>query len=528
MPWSERERAVLDGLFRFTPGWGRLVGDHRFDGVVADVSAGAIGARLEEIDRQLRILTEPDHLTADQDVDRRALQAQLQTSAFELRELQLHRRDPMFYAGGLELDVSPYIKRNYAPLPERLHGLRRHLDAFAGYLEAARANLDAALPRPNLEIALQALDGTVAFLNKEVRAAAQDDGPTLAATERAAVLVGDFSAWLRTRQPQAHDDYALGQDRFLRYLKTRELIDRDLATLERMARDDLERNTARAVEVAERVAPGEGIAGAVRALEAHHPSVPSMIEDTAAMLEGIRSFLIERRLVTVPSEVRCRVSPTPSFYAYISAALDSAGALETRATESYYYVTVPTPEWGAQRTEEWLRYLNYAALENISIHEAYPGHYLQALHERRARSLTRKVLWIQSTGEGWAHYAEEMMIEAQYSADPRHEMAQLMDALLRDCRFLCALGLHCQGMPMEEAIRIFIESGYHSALPAQREATRGAWDPLYLNYTLGKLLIYELRRAMEKRPGHSLLRFHDDFLACGNLPIPLIGELLQA
>ena len=526
--WSEREHEIVDALFRFSPGWGRLVGDHRFDGVVGDVSGTAVAARLEEIDRQLRMLDQPDHLGRDDDVDRRALQAQLATSRFELVELASHRRDPMFYAGGAELDVSCYIKRDYAPLGERLEALRRHLDGVPGFLEAARSNLEQALPRPSLDVALEALEGFVTFLNQEVRTAARDDATTLAAIERAARAVGDFAAWLGSHRPQAHDDYALGTDRFLRYLETRELIRRDLPTLERMARDDLARNTARAAEVAEMIAPGEGIAGAVRALETHHPSVDTLIADTAAMLEGIRDFLIEHRLVSIPSEVRCRVSPTPSFLAYISAALDSAGALETVATESYYYVTVPTREWGKARTEEWLRYLNYSLLANVSIHEAYPGHYLQALHERRARSLTRKVLWIQSTGEGWAHYTEQMMVEEQFSRDPKHEMAQLMDALLRDCRFLAAVGLHCHRMPMDEAVRLFTEQSHHSELPAVREATRGAWDPLYLNYTLGKLLICELRQSFEASTGGSRQRFHDDFLACGNLPIPLIAELLHA
>lgn len=524
--WKEREREVVDGLFAFAPGWGRAAGDHRFDGVVGDVSGTAVAGRLEAIDRQLRLLDQPDRLSREDDADRRALRAQLATSRFELVELETHRRDPMFYAGGLELDLSPYIKREYAPLTERLDALRRHLAGLPGYLEAARSNLDDALPRPSLEIALQALDGLLDFLNREVRAAAHEDGATLAAIDPAARAVRDFGGWLRARLPEAHERYALGTERFLRYLRTREMIERDLPALERMVKTDLARNTARAAEVAEMIAPGEGIAGAVHALEALHPSVDTIISDTTVMLEGIRSFLIERRLVTIPSEVRCRVAPTPSFLTYVSAALDSAGALETVATESYYYVTVPTPEWGEARTEEWLRYLNYALLENVSIHEAYPGHYLQALHERRAGSLTRKVLWIQSTGEGWAHYVEQMMVEAHYRDDPKYELAQLMDALLRDCRFLAAVGLHCHGMPMPEAVRLFIDAGYNSELPATREATRGAYDPLYLNYTLGKLLIYELRQAIAARRGFSLQRFHDDFLACGNLPIPLIAELL--
>jgi hypothetical protein len=526
-PWAELEQAVIDGLFRFSPELGRLCGDHRFDGVLADVSRPAIQARAHEIRGHLGELESAAGLSFDHDIDRRALQAQLRASLFELEELRTPFADPLYYAGGVsQLDVSAYIKRSYAPLSHRLASLRRHLSQYSGFLEAARANLTGPLPRPHLEIALQAVNGQVEYLHSEVSRAAREDPATLAAVGTAADQVAAFAAWLEEGKSRAHDDYALGSERFTAYLRTRELVDRSLEDLERMVQADLDRNTARCREVAALIAPSGAIRDALADIESRHPSASSIIEDVGGMLEGIRRFLIEHDLVSFPSDVRCQVRPTPSYYAYISAALDAAGALETVATESYYYVTVPGADWGPERTEEWLRYLNIAVLRNISIHEAYPGHYLQALHERQANSLTRRVLWVQSTGEGWAHYAEQMMVEQHFSEDPRHELAQLMDALLRDCRFLVSLQLHCHGLPMAEAVRLFKEKAFISELPATREALRGAWDPLYLNYTLGKLLILELRRSRQGRSGFSLKRFHDDFLRCGNLPVPLIAELV--
>lgn len=526
-PWAAIEQAVLDGLFRFSPDWGRTVGDHRFDGVVADASQTAIQARADEIRHQVLELEAATGLPQDQDVDRRALLTQLRASLFELDVLKTPTVDPLYYSGGAsQLDVSAYIKRSYAPPPERLAALRRHLSQLPGFLEAARSNLTGPLPRPHLEVAHQAATGHVDYLHTEVSRAAMNDPATLAAVSAAADEVDRFAGWLRRCLEQAHDDYALGTDRFRAYLKTRELVDRDLAGLERMATEDLARNTARCHEVAAMIVPSGDIREALADIESRHPTVSSIIDDVSGTLEGIRTFLIEHDLVSFPSEIRCLVRPTPSYYSYISAALDAAGALETVAAESYYYVTVPDADWTPARTDEWLRYLNHAVLGNISIHEAYPGHYLQALHERQASSLTRRVLWVQSTGEGWAHYVEEMMVEQRFSPDPRHELAQLMDALLRDCRFLVSLDLHCHGRPMPEAIRLFMDRAFLSELPATREAMRGAWDPLYLNYTLGKLLILELRRARQSRPGFKLRGFHDAFLACGNLPIPLIAELI--
>jgi hypothetical protein len=527
--WGAVEREVAEGFFRFSPSHAREAGDHRFDGVVGDVSNTAIRARVEEIDRHLDRLGNLERLSQHQDVDRRALVAQLQASRFEFTELRRPLREPMFYAGfGTELDVSPYLKRNYAPLSERLAALRHHLAGYDGYLEAARDNLEPSLPRPNLEIAIQAVAGQVEYLDGEVRRYAQGDPETEQATERAATQTRAFVSFLQGRAKDAHDHYALGEDRFLRLLRTRELVHMDVSSLQQMVGADIERNRAAAADAAELLAPGAGVHEALQRVQDHHPTATSIIDDVAVMLEGLRSFILERDLVAIPSEVRCRVQPTPSYAAFITAYMDCAGPLETTARESYYYVTVPTPQWGAAKSEEWLRHLNYAVLQNTSVHEAYPGHYLQSLHERRSGSLTRQVFWSYANVEGFAHYCEQMMLDAGYADDPGVKLAQALDALLRDCRFLSAIGLHCQAMPMAEAVDIFRSIGFLTELPATREAMRGAWDPLYLNYTLGKLLIMDLRQNLQQQNGdYSLRRFHDAFLGCGYLPIPLIRELLS-
>jgi hypothetical protein len=525
--WAAAERQVIEGFFRFSPTHARYVGDHRYDGVVGDFSKTALRARVAEVDQQLATIGELQGLTRDQSIDRRALTAQLQATRFELTELRLPFREPMFYAGPSELDVSFYLKRPYAPLGERLGALRRHLLGYGGFLEAARDNLETTLPRVNLEIAIEAAEGQVDYLETEVRVAAREDTQTLKAIESAAHQTRDFAELLKARRATADEAYALGEERFLRLLGLRELVQLDVADLERMVRADIERNRAAAEAAAEQIAPGEGVQAAVTQIENHHPTAASIIDDVAAMLVRIRAFIVEHDVVSLPSNGRCLVQPTPKYAAYISAAMDNAGPLETVATDSYYWVTVPGSDWDEAKSEEWLRYMNYATLEGTSIHEAYPGHYVQGLYERHAASPTRKLFWTYTTGEGFAHYVEEMMLEIGYSKDPKLRLSQHLEALLRDCRFLVALGLHCQGMTMPEAIRVFESVGFMSELPATREANRGAWDPMYLNYTLGKLLILELRSDMQRRSGYTLKSFHDAFLGCGAMPIPLIRELIS-
>ena len=525
--WAASEREAIDGFFRFSPTHARYVGDHRFDGVVGDLSRSAITARVAEIDRQLSTIGELRGLDRDQAVDRRALVAQLQGARFELTELRLPFREPMFYASASELNVSFYLKRPYAPFGDRLAALRRHLLGYGGFLESARDNLEVALPRPNLEIAIGAIEGQIEYLDGEVRAAVRDDAEALEALEIGLRQTRDFADFLKARRATADDAYAVGEERFLRLLGLRELVELDVTALDRMVRTDIERNRAAAEAAAEQIAPGEGVHAAVARLEDQHPTATSIIDDVAKMLERLRAFILERDVVSLPNNGRCVVQPTPSYAAYISAAMDSAGPLEPVETDSYYWVTVPGADWDAAKSEEWLRYLNYATLEGTSIHEAYPGHYVQGLYERRAASLTRQVFWTYTTGEGFAHYVEEMMLEVGYSTDPKLLLAQRLEALLRDCRFLVAIGLHCQGMTVPDAIRLFESVGFMTELPATREATRGTWDPMYLNYTLGKLLILELRQDFQRKTGSSLKRFHDAFLGCGPLPIPLIRELIS-
>src|SRR5712692_1718474 len=208
--WAEIERKVFDGFFRFSPGYGRRVGDHAYDGRVGDASASTVKSRIREIDQQLGLLEGQTGLSRDQDVDRRAIMAQLRAQRFELGDLREPFRNPLFYAGwGTELDVSVCIKRAYAPLPVRLAALRLHLEGYPGVLEAARSNLEPSLPRPNLEIAIEATEGFSQYLASEVTAVARDHAQTVAAVGRAIPQLDAFAAWLRSRLPQAHDDYAL-------------------------------------------------------------------------------------------------------------------------------------------------------------------------------------------------------------------------------------------------------------------------------------------------------------------------------
>ena len=249
------------------------------------------------------------------------------------------------------------------------------------------------------------------------------------------------------------------------------------------------------------------------------------------MLEAIRQALIDFDVISVPSEDRCQVIETPAYMRYAFAAMDSAGALESKATESFYYVTPVDEDWNDTQREQWLSNFNYETLKVISVHEVYPGHFVHNLHNRYGRPLPliNRAATSYAFSEGWAHYTEQMMLETEYGAgQPALLLTQLLEALVRNCRFVCSIRMHTEGMTVDEATKFFMDNAYMGELPARREALRGTFDPGYLNYTLGKLMILKMREDYRKKrgSGYSLKDFHDQLLSFGGPPLPLVREAM--
>jgi uncharacterized protein (DUF885 family) len=239
---------------------------------------------------------------------------------------------------------------------------------------------------------------------------------------------------------------------------------------------------------------------------------------------------VDRKIVSIPSEVRPIVTETPPYArAGGFAMMETPGAYETKATEAFYYVTPPEKEWPAKQKEEHLRLFNRPVMQMITIHESWPGHFLQFLYARQFPTKTRKLAYCSTNVEGWAHYSEQMMVEEGFgNGDPKIKLAQLSEALLRDCRYVVGIRLHTKGMTIEEGTRLFMDKGFSERQVALEETRRGAYDPTYLYYTLGKLMIYKMREDYRKAKGsgYSLEGFHNEFVRQGGLPIPLMRRIM--
>ncbi|MCI4347108.1 MAG: DUF885 domain-containing protein [Thermoplasmata archaeon] len=531
------ERAVIDHVFALQPGYGVFLGLHEYDGLIPDYSRSATDRWLAGADRLSRSIAalDPETLSASQRLDRMLLELLLAGPCFDLRDSRDLDRNPMAYVGSISL--TPYLVREYAPAAARVEAIVRTLVGVPRLLETGRGRLEARLPEPFLRLAL-AIGGGLSSHFGEAEEFARRHGDTLGAqvaevrpeAERA---VTEFLARVRDDwTPKATAEFALGSERYQRLLWVREGITTPFSEILAQGQNDLARNQARLAELARTARPSTTVPHLLENLYVDHPGASELVPTAQRYVTETRQFIVDKELATIPEPDTCRVEETPTYGRALStASMNPPGPFDTQGDEGIYFVTPVDAAWPLPRQEEWLRSLNHAMLRNITVHEVYPGHYLQFLHHRKAAAtLTRKVYLSSSFSEGWAHYAEQLAIEAGLGAgSPNAEAVQLHDALLRDCRLIASIGLHTGGMSLEEATTLFQRESHFERLPAEREAIRGTFNPEYFCYTLGKLAILDARsRYLHTRFSGSLRAFHDRLLSFGSPPVGLLDPLFGA
>ena len=530
----------------FYPTAGSRIGRHEYDGQLPDLSSHRTTRRAEELRRGLAQLSgladgNGNGAEPEERLTHRLLELFLRRELFNLEDMRPLENNPMRQVG--YLNVGGYVKRDYAPLVDRLRSATQAMEQVPDFLNVLDAALAKELSRPVLEMSIESYRGMARFYRVDLDQSDSDigDSETLTQFDRAraqaAHALDGFVVKLEERLaglPEGTEgDFAIGSRLYSEMLAHGEGVTAPLNDIISLGQANLERNLERLAGATAAVAPGRSIREIVGDIGRNHPAADALIPETRAMLEDIRKSLLDFDIISLPAEDRCQVIETPTYMRYAFAAMDSPGSLETRATESYYYVTPVEESWTDAQAEEWLSNFNYDTLRIISIHEVYPGHFVHHLHNSYGRELplVNRVASSYAFTEGWAHYTEEMMLETEYArGQARLQVTQLLEALVRNCRYLCALGMHTQGMTVDEATRFFMDNAYMEELPARREALRGTFDPGYLNYTLGKLMILKLREDYRREQGaaYSLKSFHDKLLSYGAPPLPLLREVMLA
>ncbi|MGI0130388.1 MAG: DUF885 domain-containing protein [Thermoplasmata archaeon] len=525
------ERDAVDHLFVLQPSYAVGLGLHRYDGLVPDLSRGATDTWSVRADEILGRLSRIDDagLSPSRRIDRLLVRLLLESPLFDLRESKDLDRNPMVYVGSISL--TSYMVRDYAPVDERVRAIVRVLEQVPTLLEEGQRRLHGPLPRPFVELALSIGGGLPPhFREAETFAVRASMAPAVAAARAGAESgVAKFLSWLRDEcLPRSTPEFALGPHRYQRLLFVREGIEAPIEEIQKAGVADLARNQARLDEIARE--EHVSLAELLQRLNRDHPAAADVLPTARAFVDETRKFVAEHDLATIPEPSSCRVEETPVWGRALStASMNPPGPFDTGPTEGIYFVTPVDPAWTPVQQEEWLRSFNRSLLRNITVHEVYPGHYLQFLHFHRfAGSLARKVYLSPSFVEGWAHYSEQLAIEQGLGRESHSaEIAELHDALLRDCRLLASIGLHTQGMTLARATELFEREAHFEHLPAEREAMRGTFNPEYFCYTLGKLAILNARtRFLKSRFDGRLRSFHDALLGFGCPPIGLLDTLL--
>ncbi|MGA7650699.1 MAG: DUF885 domain-containing protein [Thermoplasmata archaeon] len=526
------EREIVDHLFVLYPSYAVGLGLHEYDGRLPDLSRSGTDLWMRGADNLLARLASvpPASLPPERKADGFLLSLLLESPLFDLRMVSDLERNPMNYLGAVSLTA--YLSRDYAPVEQRVGPIVRTLEQVPRLLREGRDRLRGPLAKPFLDLSLSIGGGLAShFAEAEEFAGRVHMADTVrAARVPAEAAVTEFLAWLREYQlPQAIPDFALGPARYQQLLFVREGIEAPFEDLRRAGAADLARNQQRLAEVAR--AEQLTVPELFDRLNRDHPTAAEVLPTARTYVEETERFVKDHGLATVPEEARCRVEETPVWGRALStASMNPPGPFDATSSEGIYYITPVDAKWTDQQQDEWLRSFNRSMLRNTTVHEVYPGHYLQFLHFRRSSgSLARKVYLSSSFVEGWAHYAEQLAVEKGLGRENiLSEVAQLHDALLRNTRLLVSIGLHTAGMTLEAATQLFQTEAHLERLPAEREAIRGTFNPEYFCYTLGKLAILNARsRFLESNFGGNLRSFHDTVLGLGCPPIGLLDSLLE-
>ena len=534
--WDDFVGRQIEAHINAHPQWAVTQGRHEYDGQLPDWSRAGIANEITRLHRARdeAMAFADDQLGPEQLYQREYLVSRIDQDLFWTEKAGLPFRSPAYYFGwmGDSLDPSAYIALDYAPLDERMRAFTRYLENVPKAIGQIRENLAMPMPRTWLQLGIDGFGGYAAYFRDDVPAvwaAVEDQDLQQAfssANAGAIAAMQEMTDWLKSNMPNATEDFALGPDLFREMLWDTERVDISLQELEAIGRADMARNLQSLDDACTEFAPGDSLQDCFAKMSRNKPKDGS-VQSARDQLGEIRRFIVQQDLVSIPGEEEAKVDEAPPYARSNFAYINIPGAWE-KNQPSVYYISPPNPTWPEDVQADYVA--GEADLLFTSVHEVWPGHFLNFLHANRATFFYGRVFVGYAFAEGWAHYTEEMMLEAGLrDGDPETRIGQISNALLRDARFLSTIGLHTKGWSVEDSERFFIEEGFQSEGTAIQQAARGTYDPAYLNYTMGKLMIKRLRDDWTAtRGGRKAWReFHDTFLGYGGPPIPLVRQQMM-
>jgi hypothetical protein len=526
--WTKFVDEFIEAYFVANPSFAVASGRHEFDGQIGDWTPEGIQkevARLEQM-RQRAVGFQDSSLSPEERFQRDYVISRIDNDLFWMRDARQPFTNPSWYFNN-GLDPSTYVTVPYAPADQRLRAFIKYAQQVPGAVAQIKKNLEMPLPKTFLDFSSKSFTGFADFYRSDVpQAFAEVQDAELKkqlqeVSEPAAKAMQDFGKWLAAQKPGKSDAYVLGPERFAAMVRMTENVTTPVDKLEEIGRADMERNLAALDEACKQFAPGAAVDACIEKMNADKPT-GGAVEGAREQLSQLRQFIIDHDVVSIPGTEEAKVMEAPAYRRQNFAYINIPGPYE-KNLPSVYYIAPPDPSWPKAEQEAYVP--GKADLLFTSVHEVWPGHFLQFLHSNRSSWRFGQLFVGYAYAEGWAHYGEELMIEKGLAKDmPERHIGQLLNALLRNVRYMCAIGLHTRGMTVEQCEQMFKEKGHQDAGNARQQAARGTYDPAYLNYTMGKLMIRKLRADWAATRGgeQSWKQFNDEFLSYGGPPIPLV------
>jgi len=529
----------LQDLHARHPALAAASGIHAWDGQLEDYSAPAIAAEISAIKAfQARLEKIPPlELALSDTFDYQILSSNMSARLLELEQIQSYERNPQVYNEPISTGLLQIAMFEYVPADSRIRHVIAKEKLVPRLLESARSNVRKP-PAVYLKVAIESFKGTLSFVQSDLPKAfasvkdAKLQSEFKKSTKTAADAIAKYIKQLQETKPDPTPTFAIGKQNLEAKLKYDEGIEIPVDTLLKIGERELSKTQEEFRKTAARIDSKRDALAVWAEVQRDHPKAGTLVEEAQKQLDSLVRFIEEKKIVTLPKAEAPVVAPTPDFMRWSSASMWTPGPFESRGLPARYLITDVDPKWTDKQKEEYLASINFPQLWTTSIHEVYPGHFVQGTYLKQVQSQVRKVAAISpgSFVEGWAHYTEQMMIDEGFGGgDPKIRLGQLADALLRLCRFVVGIREHTEGMTVDQGTQFFMRNGYMGETPSRIEAERGTFDPTYLVYSVGKLAILKLRDDYKRdhKDDFSLREFHDRLLANGNAPLWVHRQMLM-
>jgi uncharacterized protein (DUF885 family) len=517
-------------LHEVLPTQASLDGVHLHDDLLEDLSRPGVDAHIRALAGFSRRLHHIDAsvLPDTEKVEHPVVAANIEARMHDLEVVRTWERNPQVYSDMIGTSLASQALFAYAPEPERARRVASKLRQVPRLVQAARDNIKEC-PGIFVKVGLESWRGVHKFIENDLPRAFSglDDlhilGDLADTSAEAAAAVASYITYLEADlAPRAKASFRLGREKFERKLTLEEGISLSADRLLAIALRELSEVQEEFRTVAGRL-NGSDPVEAWRHAKERHPQPGQLVSVAQEQVRELEEFLRRQGIVSLPDAEPVVVAPSPEFYRWAFASMWTPGPFESKPSRAYYYLTDVDRSWPADRQKEHMLDFNVPTLWNISIHEVYPGHFLHYQHLRQVESKVRKSTFFATASfvEGWAHYCEQMMMEAGFHrGDATVKLGQLAESLVRLARFVVGIRLHCEDLSVEQGMRFFRDEAFLEEATARREAERGTFDPTYLVYAAGKLMMLKLRRDYKEQQGgrYSLRAFHDAVLGQGCAP----------